>query len=134
MYLLLTLFFISLAGIIFMVGKKLVMFQNGQLSREKKVLSEIQYLEEWKHLTVKNIKRHGYVALVTIIRFYVQSSNLLKNKYQEAKIKIKNMRDKKLNGNPAQKQEISNFLKIISEYKHKIRQIKHRIKEEESNH
>ncbi|KKS99436.1 MAG: hypothetical protein UW01_C0011G0011 [Candidatus Nomurabacteria bacterium GW2011_GWA2_43_66] len=117
-----------------MVGKKLVMFQNGQLSREKKVLSEIQYLEEWKHLTVKNIKRHGYVALVTIIRFYVQSSNLLKNKYQEAKIKIKNMRDKKLNGNPAQKQEISNFLKIISEYKHKIRQIKHRIKEEESNH
>lgn len=113
-----------------MVGRKLVMLQNGQVPHKREVLFGAQYLEELKQATIKNVKKHGYRGLVATIRFYVQSSNILKNKFEEIKIKAKNLREKS-SGSPAQKQEINNFLKMISEYKHKIREIKHRIKEEE---
>jgi len=132
MYFLLTLFFISLLGIIIMIGRKLVLLKNGQILRKEETILKVSYLEEWKHLTIKNIKKHGYAGLVATVRFYVRSSNLLKNKYQEAKIKIKNIRAKNLNSDSGEKKE-NKFLKMISEYKHKIREIKHRIKEEEKN-
>ena len=131
MYFLLTLFFISLLGITFMIGRKLVMLQNGQVQNKEETILKAPYLEEWKHLTIKNIKKHGYIGLVATIRFYIRSSNFLKNKYQEVKIKIKNIRSKNSNGNSPEKREVSKFLKMISEYKHKIRKIKHKIKEEE---
>ena len=132
MYFLLILFFTSLLGITFMVERKLVMLKNGVLLHREETFFKAPYLEEWKHLTSKNVKRHGYTVLVATIRFYVRFSNLLKNKYQEIKIKIKNIRSRKSNSNLSGKQEISKFLKIISEYKYKIREIKHKIKEEEN--
>jgi hypothetical protein len=115
-----------------MIGRKLVLLKNGQILRKEETILKVSYLEEWKHLTIKNIKKHGYAGLVATVRFYVRSSNLLKNKYQEAKIKIKNIRAKNLNSDSGEKKE-NKFLKMISEYKHKIREIKHRIKEEEKN-
>ena len=114
-----------------MVGRKLSMLQSGQLSPRQEPVSEIEYLEEWKHLALKSVKRHGYAALVVTIRFYVQSSNLLKNKHREIKLWMKDMRGKKANGSSEEKQIVNNFLKMISEYKHKIREIKHKIKKEE---
>ena len=132
MYFLLILFFTSLLGIIFMIGKKLVLLKNGQILSREETFLKAPYLEEWKHLTVKNIKKHGYTGLVATIRLYVRSSNLLKNKYQEVKIRIKNVRKKSQNGGLSEKKEASKFLKMISEYKHKIREIKHKIHEEEN--
>jgi len=133
MYFLLILFFTSLFGIIFMIGRKLVILQNGQAFHREEILFKAPFFEEWKHLTIKNIRKHGYIGLVATIRFYVRSSDFLKNKYQETKIKIKNMRSKNQNGNFGEKREVNKFLKMISEYKHKIREIKHKIKEEEKN-
>jgi hypothetical protein len=130
MYFILTLFFVSLLGIIFMVGRKLAVLQDTQVLKKEEFFLKTQFLNEWKHLTIKNIKKHGYVGLVTTIRFYVLSINFLKNKYQAIKIKIKNIRGKKLN--TEEKREVSGFLKMISEYKQKIREIKHQIKEEEN--
>lgn len=128
---LLILFFGSLLGIIFMIGRKLIMIQNGVVLHKEEFVFKTPFLEEWKHLTIKNMKKHGYAGLVATIRFYVRSSNLLKNKYQEVKVKVKNIRGKKSNSDLENKREISKFLKIISEYKHKIREIKRKVKKEE---
>ena len=103
----LILFFGSLMGIIFMIGRKLVLLKNGRVSPSAEITFEIPYLKEAKHLTLKNIKKHGYSGLVGSKSRSKTSS--------------------------ADKQEISKFLKIISDYKHKIREIKHKIKEEEKN-
>jgi len=132
MYFLLILFFGSLLGITFMIGKKLLMLQNGQIiyKDSTETFLKAQYLEELKHSAIKTIKKHSYIGLVTTIRFYFHSKNFFKNKYQEVKIKIKNIRRKNQDEN--EKKEVSKFLKMISEYKQKIREIKHKIKEEEN--
>jgi hypothetical protein len=113
-----------------MIGRKLIMLQNGQVFQKEEISLRTQFLEEWKYLTVKNIKKNSYAGLVATIRFYVLGTAFVKNKLGEAKIKIKNMRKKKLN--EEEKREVSGFLKKISEYKQKIREIKHKIKEEEN--
>ena len=132
MYILLILFFVSLIGITFMIGRKFLMLQNGQILNREEIIFGAPLIEEWKILTIKNIKKHGYIGLVATIRFYVRSTNTLKNKYQEVKVKVKNLHSKNTNGELAGKREVSKFLKMISEYKHKIREIKHKIKEEEN--
>ncbi len=129
MYFLLILFFTSLLGIIFMIGRKLMMLQNGQVLNREEVLLKTPYLEEWKQTTIKKIKEHGHAGLITTIRFYVRSTNLLKNKYQKIKNAVKDLHSKKLN--EGEKKEVSKFLKMISEYKQKIRRIKNKIHEEE---
>jgi len=117
-----------------MIERKLLMLQNGHVLQKNEFLEKTpDYLEKLKNLTAKNIKRHGYIGLVATIRIYVRSTNFLKNKYQETKIKIKNIHARKTNIDSEEKREVSKFLKMISEYKHKIREIKHRIKEEEEN-
>ncbi|OGI79494.1 hypothetical protein A3F19_02135 [Candidatus Nomurabacteria bacterium RIFCSPHIGHO2_12_FULL_37_29] len=134
MSILLILFFTSFFGIIIMIGRKLVLLQNGQTLERKEISFKIPHLEKIKHLTVKNMKKYGHMSLVTTLRFYVRSMNLLKNKYEETKIKIKNFNTRKdSNGNGAEKVEVSKFLKMISEYKHKIRAIKQKIHEEENS-
>ena len=131
MYFLLILFFGSLLGITFMIGRKFLIIQSGQIVHREDFLLEIPFLKEAKHLTIKNIKILGRALLIEIIRFYFRSTNFLKSKYQKIKIKIKNIYRKNQNNHPQERQEISKFLKIISEYKEKIREIKHKIKEEE---
>jgi hypothetical protein len=136
MYFILILFFGSLFGIIFMIGRKLLMLQSGQASyRENaETFLKAQYFEELKHSAIKTIKKHRYTGLVTIVRIYVRSSSFIKDKYEQIKIKIKNIYHKKIRSEVEvkEKQEVPKFLKIISEYKNKIREIKHKIKEEEN--
>jgi hypothetical protein len=110
-----------------MIGRKLVVLQG---SSEIGNIKEDPYLEEWKHATVKNIKKYSYLLLVAIIRIYVHSSNFIKLKYQELKLKIKNRFGKNKENEEAEK-EASKFLKMITDYKHKIRKIRRQIKEEE---
>lgn len=127
---LLILFFTSLIFIIIMIGRKLALLEHEQVLNHEEVSFELPYLKEVKHLTITNIKKHGYIFLVATVRFYVRSTNFLKDKYKEIKIKIKNkIMESHVNG---EKKEISKFLKIIGDYKHKIREIKHKIKKEEN--
>ena|SRR3989344_4975155 len=131
MYILLILFFTSLILIIFMIGRKLILLQNGLVVNKEEVLFKIPHLEKIKNLTIENAKKYGHLGLVTTLRLYVRSINFLKNKYQETKIKIENWnKENHING---EKKEISKFLKIIGDYKHKIREIKNKIHEEEKN-
>ncbi len=130
MYFLLILFFASLLSIIFMIGRKLAVLDHEQELNHEEVLVKVPYLKEITHLTVENAKKHGYSLLVVAIRLYIHGVELLKNKYEQIKIKIKN-RIKKNNTN-GEKKEISKFLKIIGDYKHKIRELTHKIKKDEN--
>ncbi|MFA6353756.1 MAG: hypothetical protein WCW93_02380 [Candidatus Paceibacterota bacterium] len=134
MYFLLILFFGSFFGITFMIGNKLLMLQNGQIKYEEntETFLKAQHLEELKHSVIKTIKKHSYAGLVTTIRLYFRGIFFIKNKYQKIKIKIKDIYRKNPIKDFENKQEISKFLKIISEYKQKIRAIKHKIEEEEN--
>lgn len=115
-----------------MFGRKLLMLQNGEILQTQEPVLPASLLEEWKRSAVQNLKRFGYALLVTTIRLSVRFSNLLKNKYQEIKTKIRNTLDKNPNSASPEKQEISRFLKMVSEYKQKVREIKHRVEEEEN--
>jgi len=113
-----------------MIGKRWAVLEHEHILNQEEVLFELPYLTEIKHATIKNVRKHSYTFLVTVIRFYVLSTNSVKNKYIELKNKIKKMSmESHQNG---EKKEISKFLKIIGDYKHKIREIKHKIKEEEN--
>lgn len=134
MYIFLILFFASLAGIIFMIGRKLISPEIGEIQGDiENPLSQVFDSREIKRSFIRNAKRTEHVILFVIIRFYVLSSNFLKKKIKKVLEALKNrrVRKNKLSGNPVEKREASNFLKLISDYKSKIRKIKHRIKEEE---
>lgn len=132
MYFLLILFFGSLLGISFMIGRKFMALQEGVVFHHNENITEDSY-EEWKHSTVKNFKKYGYLGLVATIRFYIHSLNFIKRQYETIKMKIKEIHAKKLETEGIKKVEANKFLKMISEYKRKIRTIKHQIKEEEEN-
>ncbi|MEK9181471.1 MAG: hypothetical protein AAB786_00400 [Patescibacteria group bacterium] len=134
MYILLILFFLSFFGIILMIGRKLALLRNGQIVQSGEILLRIPSIEKIKDLTLVHLKKYGHLGLVFSIRFYIRAINFLKEKYEEVKIKIKNINmPKDLNGNRLPNTEGSKFLKMISDYKHKIREIKQRIHEEENN-
>ena len=136
MYIFLTLFFISLASIIFMIGRKLALVKSGQVVPPEHSHVFVPDLQKIKQATGESAKKYGYLALVATFRFYIKTSDLLKNKYEELKIKIKNASNRRKNGGKEvmiPEQETNKFLKLISDYKHKIREIKHKIREEEKN-
>ncbi len=113
-----------------MIGRKLLELQNGEIVGVAENNSPSLRAEELKNILVQSLKRAGHVVLVETIRLYVRVSNFLKQVYQEVKIKIESMRSKNGTGEATEKQE-NKFLKMVSEYKHKIRTIKHKIKKEE---
>lgn len=133
-YFILTLFFGSLVAIVFMVWRKLVLIKKGQIEIVEGASFEIPYLKETKHATIENIKKYEHIALVLVVKFYLQFSNFVKTKYQELKLKVKSIHIKhSQNPESADKNEILKIFNVVSSYKHKIKQIKHKIKEEEKN-
>lgn len=136
MTIILILFFVSLLGIAIMIGRKLVLLQTGTIPAraENEPHPFVPDLEKVKEVANRNAKRYGYLATVIVIRFYVRSSNFLKSKSRNIREKIKSLIEKNKNGENGQTagpQEVNKFLRMVSDYKHKLRGIKHRIKEEE---
>ncbi len=130
MYIPLILFFASLASIIVMIGRKFVLLKSGQVVGVSETSLEVPHLEKVKHLTIANIKKYEHIILEKIVRMYVKSTNAVKNKYGELKAQIKNKSmAKNING---ENKEASKFLKIIVDYKNRVREMKHRIKKEEN--
>ena len=125
---LLILFFISLIGISFMIGKKLVLLRNGNIIHTENVQKLIPDLQTIKYVIHSKTKRGGYIATVIMLKLYIQSSNFFKNTYSKIKIKIQNL--KRNTENTGGKKEASKFLKMITDYKYKVRNIKKQIEEE----
>lgn len=130
MYFFLILFFASLFGIIFMVGRKLRALANGQTLPVEHVSSPSFRFEETKEFIFKITRRLGYFLLVEIIRIYVRLAEACKKCWAELKAKFQKTAG--LASEPSVKQP-SKFLKAIAEYKRKLGRIKEEIKEEETN-
>jgi hypothetical protein len=115
-----------------MLGRKVSLMRSGQLVQHERYASELSHLDEWKHISLKNLQKYSYAGLVGTIRIYVRSVNFLKNKKEDLKTKLKERRERKLQAKGVKEVKPNNFLKMISEYKHKVGKIKHQIKEEEN--
>ncbi len=135
MYTIFILFFISLMGIALMIGRKVAFIRNEniQIIEPKHFHPFVPDLQKINHLTYKNAKKYGYLALVSSIRFSVRSSNLIKKKGDQLHAMAKKIIMKNKHTQADAPKEVSKFLKRISEYKSKIRKIKHKIIEEEKN-
>lgn len=133
MGILFTLFFLSLGGIVFMVGRKLLAFNDIQnQSAEERVMIGVPGLEEIRSITTKRIKRYGYVALVITLRTYIRSSKFLEKKGREiTRVIRRNLSRGGEIDDKFEQQEVSKFLRMISDYKQKVGKIKRRIKAEE---
>jgi len=130
----LILFFLSLLSIITMISRKIVLVRNGQVVKIQHLHPFVPDLIKIKHFTFKNTKKIGYTAVFLTLRFFIKSSNFIKN---ESKILIKKI-ESKLKKNKGEfldetikQKEVSKYLKVIGEYRQKIREMKHKIKEEE---
>lgn len=132
MNLLLILFFVSLAGLIVMIWRKVS--KQEEIIDEEEVPSdailEIPYMDEIKYMTVKKMKQYGYVVLLSSIRLSLKSSHVVKKASKEVAKMVKNslLKNKGESGDP---KEVSKFLQLVTDYKHKIKKIKRKIQEEE---
>ncbi len=124
---LLILFFLSLIGISFMIGKKLVLIRNGNVIHQETLPRLIPDLQTLKYTTYKTTKQGVYIATIVALRLYVKSGNLAKNIYNKTKTKIQSLKKK---DETTEKKEASKFLKMISDYKYKVKHIKKQIEEE----
>ena len=129
----LILFFLSFIGIILMIENKLALVKNGQVIKTQYPHPFALDLQKIKYLTFKNTKKLAYKTLFALIKFLIKFSNFIKTKSKKLKKEFKN---KFQNNNNSldkiiEKKEVSKYLKIISEYRYKIREIKDKIKEEE---
>ncbi|MFZ2205180.1 MAG: hypothetical protein WAV23_01150 [Minisyncoccia bacterium] len=133
MQIVLILFFVSLAGIALMIGRKLIIPKDELVEPLNDFFFEIPDSKDVRIIAVKNLKRYGFIALVITIRLYVRTLNLIKDKgnklYNKAHKIITRNKFEKSNGH----KEVSKFLRKVSEYKQKISKIKHQIVEEEKN-
>lgn len=116
-----------------MIGRKLVLTNIQKNEYTEKFVFEPFDLDEIKHITIKKLKRYGFIILVITLRISIKSSHSLKNTYNKIKNKTIQIIDKNLfyKSKKHEEKEVSNFLKMVSDYKHRIRQIKHKIREEE---
>lgn len=128
----LTLFIISLISISVMVGRKVYMLKNTQVVYTHDFAIEVPDLKEVGQMANQSWKKYSYLALVLTLRAYLISFNFLKKKYKVLKNKIRNIKRRDNKVNTVQKEiEANKFLKMMSDYKKKIKKIKKRIKEEE---
>ncbi len=133
---LLILFFASIIGISFMVGRKLSLIRRGQLQVNHsgdEFLYDMPGFHEIKKTASKSSRKLGYIALFLIIKSYLLSTSFLKRKYGTLKKHATKIKSKyvKTSSTETTTKEASKFLKMISEYKKKINRIKHKIKKEE---
>lgn len=136
MYLPLVLFFIALLGISTLLYRRIMILErSGVMVREidGEFFFDVPDLHEVQYVIVRKMKQYGYVALVVTIRIYVRSSKIMDYLYKEAVSRLSTLYKKYIQKkNPeTEAKEVSKFLKMVSEYKNKIKEIKERVREEE---
>ena len=135
MYFFFILFFLSLTAIIFMIGRKFILINNVKehdIDHTETFLTDILDFDKIKHLLIENLKKIEHIFIWITVRTYLISKNFINKKSNEIIVKIKNRLQKDRQENIVEeKKEVSRYIKIISEYRQKIRKIKHKIREEE---
>lgn len=95
---------------------------------------DVPDLNEIKSAANLKLRRHGYIVLVQVIRVYVKSSNIADTFYKKTARGLRNFIRKRIlrkKENTEGVKEVSGFLKMISDYKRKIKRIKDKVKREE---
>jgi len=134
MSIILATFFISLSGIILMIGRKLLLTSNHHVDTSHNFIIDVPEIDEIKHITGKKVKRFSYILLVITLRIYVLAENIAKKKYSALKNKIQELKNKSRKNKGLavlETKEANKFLKTVSDYRTKINKIKQKIKEEE---
>ena len=132
MYTLLILFFTSLFCIVVMMWHRLVLIRAGTIVVEENLPHPfVPDIHKVKQLTFKGLRKTADVTILMTLRSYVKLLNLAKVQYNKIQLKIRNMSKENPDGNGLLKKEANKFLKVISEYKHKISRMKRNIHEEE---
>lgn len=132
MYFFLILFFLSLFGIVFMIGKKLMQVNTGNTVLLEEISIEAIDLDKVKHKTVKHAKKYGLLILVITLRFTVKTSFFFRKGWYIVKEKTFTFINKITSKSRETKgREVSSFLQKVSDYKNKIRELRDQIKEEE---
>ncbi len=131
MSILLTLFFMSLASITFMIGRKLSLVRNGQIEMAENPEAIVPDVHKLRHFTLRSFKKGVYLVTFLVLHVYVKSSNFTKKYYTVAKAKVQKAIKQHLANNITSRQETNKVLKVIAEYKKKISIMKNRIHEEE---
>lgn len=124
----------SLLGIIVMLGYKVSLARSGTLQMREDFHVAFPDFAKLKSIARKGLRRYGFIALVIIIKLYVKTTYFLKQKFQLVQSKVVEIlkKNKKFGFDEnSEKREVSGFLKMVSEYKHRVRTIKHRIVKEE---
>lgn len=130
----LTLFFVSVAGIVVLITKKLLQIEKLRIvSKDDVFFIDVPELEDVHYVLMSKIKRGIYMALVITIRVYLLGKYNTKKFAHKAYLKLDNFLKKysKEKSVKENKKEASKFLKIVSDYKKKVSKITEQIKEEE---
>ena len=135
MYFFFILFFVSLGAIIFMIGRKLLLINDSEKHihhfYSENFLSDLFDFDKLKNSIIKNGKKFIHILIWITLRTYILSLNFINKKRTEIALKIRNKFNKNNTENTEEAKEPSKYIKMISEYRHKIRKIKHKIKQEE---
>ncbi len=130
----LILFFISLAGIAIMLGRRVSLIRNGKITIEHDASPLVPPAHEVKYVIVQNLKKGILILTAIILRISIRSSIYAKTAGTYIAKKIHERFTRHSANNPEVKKGVSSFLKIVSEYKHKLKTLKKKIKEEEKQY
>jgi hypothetical protein len=131
MYILFILFLVSLIGIVIMLGRKLLLIQNGELEVMERHVPEVHhYFRDWARFLIDGLRNIGFALLVGTIRIYVRLTLLVRNQFKSLVEKINTIQAE----DPYEKREVSKFLRLMGEYKKKLREIKKKVKREEEKY
>ncbi len=132
MYTLLTLFFISLAIIILMIGRKVMLVRIGYLVVPESLPHPfIEDIDKVKYSALRGSKKVLHMGTFMIVRVYVKISNFIKKGYQNIKIKAQRFYHGNSMDSLSSQKEVNKFLRVVTDYKKKISAIKSRIDQEE---
>lgn len=132
-FIFLTLFSASLLGIVFMIGRKWVFIQKGQVFEAEKEMSESEYWEELQRAAKEGLRKFGFVMLVIIIRIYVKIVTFLKKVFLAGVGRIDALYGRMTIQEGTGPVEPNKFLKKMGEYKKKVKRIKDRVRREEES-
>jgi hypothetical protein len=119
-----------------MIGRKLLLLNNTgehHTHHENEMfISGLLDSNKIKHTLIENLKKIEHALIWVILRTYLLSRNFINTKRKEIALQIKEWLSKHRKEHIVEeKKEVSKYIKVISEYRQKIKHIKHKIKEEE---
>lgn len=127
-------FSISLLGIIAMIWRKVALFRRGYVRDISHSHPFALDLEKLKYFASKIYKKIRYGLLFIVLKSSIKTSNFLKVKsslfMEWINYNIMRKSIVPVDG-IIEKREVSKYLRIISEYQKKVRNMKYRIKREE---